>query len=168
MDNKLQLVQVIAITWYSGDQDIWYNMIVFFFFSSVIDCHSPIPHWCSLFFSWRLTKFWFGYKIICHCCCIFSDPAVDFRSLDIPVNAVATALKGFFGDLAEPLIPTHYHNELLDTCGEWFNSLWPSDEIWRHILGSTLAQVMACCLTAPSHWLNQRWLLPSLRSSPKC
>ena len=25
-------------------------------------------------------------------------------------------------------------------------------------LGSTLAQVMACCLTAPSHYLNQCWL----------
>ena len=34
------------------------------------------------------------------------------------------------------------------------NSLWPSDAIWRHISGTTLAQVRACCLTAPSHYLN--------------
>ena len=34
------------------------------------------------------------------------------------------------------------------------NSLRPSDAIWRHRFGSTLAQVMACCLTAPSHYLN--------------
>ena len=34
------------------------------------------------------------------------------------------------------------------------NSLWPSDAIWRHIAGSTLVQVMACCLTATSHYLN--------------
>ena len=27
--------------------------------------------------------------------------------------------------------------------------------------GSTLAQVMACCLAAPSHYLNQWWLLMS-------
>ena len=27
------------------------------------------------------------------------------------------------------------------------NSLWPDDTIWRHKSGSTLAQVMACCLT---------------------
>ena len=40
-----------------------------------------------------------------------------------------------------------------------FNSLWPSDTIWRHRSGSTLAQVMACCLTAPSHYLNQCWLI---------
>ena len=41
---------------------------------------------------------------------------------------------------------------------QWFKSLWPSDAIWRHRSGSTLAQVMACCLTAPSHYLNQCWL----------
>ena len=32
-----------------------------------------------------------------------------------------------------------------------FNSLRPSDVIWQHRSESTLAQVMACCLTAPSH-----------------
>ena len=39
--------------------------------------------------------------------------------------------------------------------------MWPSDAIWRHRSGSTLAQVMACCLTAPSHYLNQCWLIIS-------
>ena len=42
-----------------------------------------------------------------------------------------------------------------------FNSLWRSDAIWRHRSGSILAQVMACCLTAPSHHLNQCWLIVS-------
>ena len=42
-----------------------------------------------------------------------------------------------------------------------FNSLWPTDTIWRHRTGSTMAQVMACCLTAPSHYLNQHWLIIS-------
>ena len=42
-----------------------------------------------------------------------------------------------------------------------FNSLWPSDTIWQHISRSTLDQVMACCLTAPSHYLNQCWLIIS-------
>ena len=41
------------------------------------------------------------------------------------------------------------------------NSLWPNDAIWRHGSGSTLAKVMACCLTAPSHYLNQCWLIIS-------
>ena len=39
------------------------------------------------------------------------------------------------------------------------NSLWPGDSIWRHGTRSTLAQVMACCLMAPSHHLNQCWLI---------
>ena len=38
------------------------------------------------------------------------------------------------------------------------NSLWPSDDIWRHRYGLTLAQVMVCCLTASSRYLNQCWL----------
>ena len=41
------------------------------------------------------------------------------------------------------------------------NSLWPSGVTWRHRTGSTLARVMACCLTAPSHYLNQCWLIIS-------
>ena len=38
---------------------------------------------------------------------------------------------------------------------ESIKSVWPSDAIWWHRSGSTLAQVMACCLMAPSHYLNQ-------------
>ena len=41
------------------------------------------------------------------------------------------------------------------------NSSGPSDAIWRQRSGSTLAQVMACCLTASSHYLNQYWLIIS-------
>ena len=37
------------------------------------------------------------------------------------------------------------------------NLLLPSDAIWRQRSGSTLARVMACCLTVPSHYLNQCW-----------
>ena len=40
-------------------------------------------------------------------------------------------------------------------------SLRPSDAIWRQGSRSTLVQVMACCLTAPSHYLNQYWLIIS-------
>ena len=41
------------------------------------------------------------------------------------------------------------------------NSLGPSDTIWRWRSWSILVQVMACCLTAPSHYLNQCWLIIS-------
>ena len=38
-------------------------------------------------------------------------------------------------------------------------SLWPGDAIWQQRTGSTLVQEMAYCLTAPSHYLNQHWLI---------
>ena len=46
------------------------------------------------------------------------------------------------------------------------NSLWCSDAICWLRSGSTLAQVMACCLMAPSHYLNQCWLHNVLWHSP--
>ena len=39
------------------------------------------------------------------------------------------------------------------------DTLWPNDDIWRHRFGSTMAQVIACCLMAPSHYLNQCLIL---------
>ena len=39
------------------------------------------------------------------------------------------------------------------------NLLWPNDAIWRQRSRSTLVQVMACCLTVPSHFLNQCLLI---------
>ena len=43
--------------------------------------------------------------------------------------------------------------------GGTVDSLWLSEAIWRPRSGSALAQVMACCLTAPSHYLNLCWLI---------
>ena len=43
----------------------------------------------------------------------------------------------------------------------WFNSLGPSDAIWRWRSLSTLVRVTACGLAAPSHYLNQCWLIIS-------
>ena len=60
--------------------------------------------------------------------------------------------------LSEPMmdkIPTH----ICVTRPQWVNSLWPSGDKCRS--GSTLAQLMDCCLTAPSQYLNQCWLLIS-------
>ena len=50
-----------------------------------------------------------------------------------------------------PLVYVYVNNHDADTV----NSLWHSDAIWRQRSGSTLAKVMACCLTSPSHYLNQ-------------
>ena len=41
----------------------------------------------------------------------------------------------------------------------WARSLWPSDARWRHRSESTLAWVMACCLTTQSHFLTHCWLI---------
>ena len=43
----------------------------------------------------------------------------------------------------------------------YVNSLGPSDAIWRWRSWLTMIQVMACSLTAPSHYLNQCWLIIS-------
>ena len=44
-----------------------------------------------------------------------------------------------------------------------------SDAMWRERSGSRLAQVMVCCLTASSHFLNSFWLIASevLLQSPE-
>ena len=41
------------------------------------------------------------------------------------------------------------------------NSLWPRYDKWRHRSRSTLAQAMPCWLTAPSHYLDQSWIIIS-------
>ena len=47
---------------------------------------------------------------------------------------------------------------LIEKCYK-FNSLMPSDAIWRQGYWTSLAQVMACRLTAPIHYLKQCWLI---------
>ena len=41
-------------------------------------------------------------------------------------------------------------------------ALRPSEAIWLQRSGSTLPELMACCLMAPSHHLNQCWLIMNL------
>ena len=47
------------------------------------------------------------------------------------------------------------------SCYVLISSLWPSDTIWRHRSGSTLAQVMNWCLTGTRHYMRQRWIIIS-------
>ena len=49
--------------------------------------------------------------------------------------------------------------ELDPFCYTQFNSFWPSGVIWWHRTGSPVPQIAACCLMAPSHYLNQCWLI---------
>ena len=60
----------------------------------------------------------------------------------------------------------NHDGKIASEIGSWslsvsFNTLWPSDVIWWHRSGFTLAKVMACCLMAQSHYINQCWLLIS-------
>ena len=41
----------------------------------------------------------------------------------------------------------------------YLKPLWPCDTIWYLRSWSTLVQVLACCLLAPSHYLSQCWLI---------
>ena len=54
-----------------------------------------------------------------------------------------------------------FHSRIFRHCTSMVNSLGPSDTIWHWRSWSTLVQVMACCLTTPSHYLNQCWLIIS-------
>ena len=51
-----------------------------------------------------------------------------------------------------------------DTHCTLLDSLWPSHPTWNHSPGSTLAQVMFCCLTTPSHRLDHCW--PIIKVAP--
>ena len=50
------------------------------------------------------------------------------------------------------------HSKLYYLNFDLVNSLAPRDALWVKNW-STLFQLMACCLTAPSHYLNQFWLI---------
>ena len=53
------------------------------------------------------------------------------------------------------ILMSHYSQNII------LNSLWLSDAIWRHTSGSILIPIIACWLKAPSHYLDQCWLLIS-------
>lgn len=48
---------------------------------------------------------------------------MDFMAMDVAVNAVAGALKAFFADLPDPLIPYSLHPELVEAASECIFSL---------------------------------------------
>ena len=41
----------------------------------------------------------------------------------------------------------------------YLNLFWLVAAIWQHTSRSPLAQVMACCLMAPNHYLSQCWVI---------
>ena len=55
--------------------------------------------------------------------------------------------------------PGSWHHQAINS--NVINSLLPNDSIWHQKYRSTLAEVMTCCLMAPSRYMNQCWLLIS-------
>ena len=81
-------------------------------------------------------------------------------------------LMAWWGQVPYIYIPTLFINSLnehqrKDVASARFRiaplgrNVGPNDVLWRQWYGSTLAQALACCLTAPSFYLNQCWLIIS-------
>ena len=63
---------------------------------------------------------------------------------------------------AAPPWPDPFENSVCKRailCRTYLFSLWPNDAISGRKSGSTLAEVVVCCLQAPSHYLNQCWFV---------
>ena len=95
----------------------------------------------------NITRPWFLVSVIMSLTCEMWDVFCEFWKNSNMSLQVWTVFSGIAVGLSLVL--------------NWFNSLWPSHTIWQHGSGSTLVQVMACCLMTPSHYLNQCWLTMS-------
>ena len=92
-----------------------------------------------------------------------------------PINNMSTLVQVMawrrLGDkpLSEPMM-VRLLMHICVTRPQWVNSLWPSDAVWHHKPCSTLVKlIMTWCLMAPSHYLNQCWLINGevFRHSPE-
>ncbi|XP_071043986.1 rho GTPase-activating protein 190 isoform X36 [Parasteatoda tepidariorum] len=73
------------------------------------------------------------------------DPSVSIRELDIPVNAVATALKDFFSKRLPPLIPPCLMNELTEISGASYSSSGIQDKSCRLFTLRDLLKKLPSC-----------------------
>ena len=90
--------------------------------------------------------------------------SVTFSVLDRLFPYLPQIITTIRGCVAGGGYPRRWHRLIyLVLVSKWkkyfLNSLWPSDAIWQYSSGSPLTQVVPCCLTAPSHYLNQCWLV---------
>ncbi|CAL1291988.1 unnamed protein product [Larinioides sclopetarius] len=73
------------------------------------------------------------------------DPSISIRELDIPVNAVATALKDFFSKRLPPLIPPCLMNELTEISGASYSSSGIQDKSCRLFTLRDLLKKLPTC-----------------------
>ena len=102
-----------------------------------------------------------------HTCC--KQPTSSVQQQQPPIISHITAWGYTAHDSVNPtlkngvkgLLTSLWNSTVWRVIIAFINSLWPSDVIRRQGTESTLTQVMACCLTTPSHYLNQCWLIIS-------
>lgn len=70
---------------------------------------------CFAYFSYNKLKFYFINLNLNFC---LVDHNISLVSMEVTVNAVAGALKAFFADLPDPLIPYSLHPELLEAASK--------------------------------------------------
>ena len=109
---------------------------------------------------------WIGLYIKFSHCCIWYVVIIWFRywfNKWLPssqyLNQYWHIISGTVRNLT--LIVILWNVEAIFFIPQSVNPLWPMIPIWGHRSGSTLALVMSCCLTAPSHYLNQCRLIIS-------
>ena len=131
-------------------------------FSLFLQVHSGVRHLClTIFYCFSRTsvqskmnvvllpKFNFPIKYLS----IYFYLTSVYLSLNNPSLTISSnTLMCTFRDVERQLLLVFQTSIIL-------NPLWPSDAIWWQGTGSALAQVMVCCLTAPSNYLNQCWLM---------
>ena len=75
-----------------------------------------------------------------------------------PIRYEAERLSQLFSPILKGVAKTRNTAISVTTC-PFLDALWTSDANWWQRSELTLAQVMACCLKSPSHYLNQCWLI---------
>ena len=103
--------------------------------------------------------------LILYCCpCIYfrvtiwliKRPSHYFTSCDITV--IICLCNSYFVLYRITCFATSVH-AIFSMSGDTVNSLWPSDAISHYRSWSSFVHIMACCLTAPSHYLTQFGLI---------
>ncbi|NXS63765.1 RHG05 protein, partial [Brachypteracias leptosomus] len=83
----------------------------------------------------------------------FTDHKISLESMGVAVNAVAGALKAFFADLPDPLIPYSLHQELLETSSNpTINPTLPSPPL-NHVLQHHIYR----SFKYPQGWVSQQY-----------
>ena len=142
----------------------WWIMCIQGSVGSSISLKHLVFHFCvaqdtlTLWLMERVLMMWWIFTLsITDIVGIVVSYLVDFRWSDGCItNTVMVVLYGVLYNKAM------WHAKItttVDLASKGSNSLRLSDTIWQQRFGSTLAQVMACCLTVPSCYLIQCWFI---------